>query len=263
MPVTQTITALPEPGHRGVDTQDTFVTKQEAFQDDLHDTFVGELNTVIGQMNALETNVNAKEAAATAAASTATAAATTAQSTSNATLWVSGQTYTAGQSAISIINFQTYRAKTPTSGTTDPSLSADWTALQATDNTKLPLAGGTMTGAVNTTVIDKGTISTGTVTFTVSAGNVQRLQVGGALTIATAGWPTSGIFGDLLVCIVNGGSATVTMPTVNWVQPNGTVTPSFATYLTAIKRTGFQTSGTDFMYLWSTNAGTTIYGKLA
>lgn len=64
-------------------------------------------------------------ASATAAASSATAAATTA----NAAMWVSGQAYSAGDNAISGVDYKTYRATTGTSGTTDPSLSGDWTQL--------------------------------------------------------------------------------------------------------------------------------------
>lgn len=64
-------------------------------------------------------------ASATAAASSATAAATTA----NAAMWVSGQAYSAGDNAISGVDYKTYRATTGTSGTTDPSSSGDWTQL--------------------------------------------------------------------------------------------------------------------------------------
>ena len=154
----------------------------------------------------------------------------------------------------------TNSGKVLTAGTTAGSLS--WTTPSTTDSTKLPLAGGNLTGAVNNTQIDKGTVSTGTVTFTQSGGNVQRLQVGGALTIAVSGWATMGIFSDILLRLVNAGSATVTLPTINWINPDGTLTTTFATYLTAIARPALQTSGVDFMYLFTLDAGTTIYGKL-
>jgi len=62
MAITQTITTIPDSGHRGIDARDTFVEKQEAFQDALTDTFVTEINTFKTQANDLETNVNAKEA---------------------------------------------------------------------------------------------------------------------------------------------------------------------------------------------------------
>ena len=62
MAITQVISAIPDAGHRGVDARDTFVTKQEAFQDALTDTFVTEINAFRTQANTLETNVNTKEA---------------------------------------------------------------------------------------------------------------------------------------------------------------------------------------------------------
>ena len=62
---------------------------------------------------------------ATASAASATAAGLTA----GASLWVSGQSYDAGDAAVSGIDFQTYRAETTTSGTTDPSADANWTLL--------------------------------------------------------------------------------------------------------------------------------------
>ena len=62
---------------------------------------------------------------ATASAASATAAGVTA----GASLWVSGQSYDAGDAAVSGIDFQTYRAETTTSGTTDPSADANWTLL--------------------------------------------------------------------------------------------------------------------------------------
>jgi hypothetical protein len=67
--VNETITTISPAGHRGVDIRDEFVTKQEAFQDDLTETFVTEINTVISEINSTaeaintsETNVNNKEA---------------------------------------------------------------------------------------------------------------------------------------------------------------------------------------------------------
>jgi len=70
-------------------------------------------------------------ASATAAASSAATAALTA----NAALWVSGASYAAGANAISGVDFQTYRANTATSGTTDPSSSSDWDALVMVNGT--------------------------------------------------------------------------------------------------------------------------------
>lgn len=103
---------------------------------------------------------------------------------------------------------------------------------------------------------DKGTVVSGTVTFNYTDGSHQRLQVGGALTIATSTWPPTGTNGSMLVELVNGASATVTWPTVNWVKSDGTTTTTFASNGVTL-----QASGTDFFVLWTRDAGTTIYGK--
>src|SRR5215813_10309288 len=77
------------------------------------------------------------------------------------------------------------------------------------------------------TVINKGTVSSGTVTFTQSEGAKQKLTVGGAITIAYAGWPASGIYADLEIELVNGGSASITWPSVNWMNGDGTSSTTF------------------------------------
>jgi hypothetical protein len=103
------------------------------------------------------------------------------------------------------------------------------------------------------------------VTFDRSAKSVWKLTVGGALTIATTGWPAAGNFGDLLIELVNGGSAAVTFTGINWILPTtGAAAASFSAYLTAIGRSpaSLQSAGTDWIYLWTTNGGTTINGKL-
>jgi hypothetical protein len=109
--------------------------------------------------------------------------------------------------------------------------------------------------------VDKGNSGTATQTLDFSAGMHQKITATGNHTIASSNWPASGSLGEMLLELVNGGAYTVTWPTINWVRPDGTVTTSIATYLTALGRT-LQSSGTDFAVLWSRDAGTTIYGKL-
>jgi len=77
--ITQTISTLPEAGHRGVDVQTQFVIKQEDFQDHLQGTTVTELNTLkdqlnsrIGEINSTTTTMNGYANTASAGASTAT-----------------------------------------------------------------------------------------------------------------------------------------------------------------------------------------------
>ena len=110
---------------------------------------------------------------------------------------------------------------------------------------------------VGTVYVDKGTVSTGTVTFDYSQGAHQRLQVGGAITVAVNGWAPTDNNSTLLIELVNGASAAITWPTINWVKSDGTTTTSFSSNGITL-----QTSGTDFIVLWTRDAGTTVYGKV-
>ena len=128
---------------------------------------------------------------------------------------------------------------------------------------KADLTANTFTGQQSITEVNKGTIASGSVSFAVSGGNVQKLTVGGGLSIALTGWPIAGVFGELLIELVNGGSAALTLPNIKGILPDtGAPAASFSAYLTAIGRTGLQAAGTDFFYLWSTDGGVTVYGKV-
>lgn len=139
----------------------------------------------------------------------------------------------------------------------------DVTLTSPTTNQILVYNGTNWVNAVSTpstlvmTMVDKGTVTTGTVTFAVSASSYQRLQVGGALTVATSGWATSGIYSEIILELVNAGAFTITWPTINWIRPDGSTVTTFS-------QNGYtlQTAGTDFVTLWSRNGGTTIYGKI-
>ena len=115
---------------------------------------------------------------------------------------------------------------------------------------------------IGTVFLDRGTVGTGTVTFDYTGGSCQRLQVSGALTIALSNFPPSGNLGVIQLELVNAGSAAVTFPTINWVKIDGTFTTSISTYLTNVGRNALQTSGIDFIILWSRDGGTTVYGKI-
>jgi hypothetical protein len=113
------------------------------------------------------------------------------------------------------------------------------------------------------TFLDKGNSGTSTQTLDYTAGSHQKITATGNHAIATSNWPPSGNLGEMLLELVNGGAFTVTWPTINWIKPDGTTTTSISTYLAAnTRRTALQSSGTDFVVLWSRDAGTTIYGKL-
>lgn len=107
------------------------------------------------------------------------------------------------------------------------------------------------------TYLDKGTVSTGTVTFSFADASHQRLQVGGALTIAVNGWSPTNNSATLMIELVNGASAAITWPTINWIKSDGTTTTSFAS-----NGVTPQASGTDFVVLWTRDGGTTIFGKV-
>lgn len=169
----------------------------------------------------------------------------------------SGKTITLGGNLTTSGAFATTLTVTAATNVTLPT-----TGTLATQAGAETLAAKTMTGE-SFTRVDKGTVASGTVTFDLSAGTVQRLQVGGALTITASNWAASGKRQYLSMVIVNGGSAVITItPTINWVKPDGTTTTSISTYMTAIGRTGLQASGTDQIVWWTDDAGTTIYGKV-
>ena len=78
MGITQNLGIIPEAGHRRLDAREAFVTKQEAFQDHLTDTFVTEINTLGTQINNEMGTLNVAVATATTKANQASASATTA-----------------------------------------------------------------------------------------------------------------------------------------------------------------------------------------
>lgn len=146
--------------------------------------------------------------------------------------------------------------------TTQLAAKADAAATTAALAACATTAANTFTAAQSLTRVDKGTVANGTVTFTYGSSNVQRLQVGGPLSIALTGFPPAGTFGELLIKLVNGGSFPLTLPTIQWVQPSGVSTAVFATYLASIGRLALQAAGTDFLYLWTDDGGAAVYGKL-
>lgn len=114
------------------------------------------------------------------------------------------------------------------------------------------------------TFVDKGNSGTSTQTLDYTAGSHQKITATGNHTIATSNWPPTGNLGVILLELVNGGAYTITWPTVNWVKPDGTTTTTFSTWIAAVTgRTALQSSGTDFIRLISSDAGTTIRGGFA
>lgn len=87
-------------------------------------------------------------------------------------------------------------------------------------------------------------------------GSVQRWAPSGTVTLSLTNWPPSGNLGELLVQGINLGAATITWPTINWITATGATTTTFSSNGVTL-----QTSGTDWMLLWTRDGGTTIYGK--
>jgi hypothetical protein len=104
-------------------------------------------------------------------------------------------------------------------------------------------------------VVDHGTVNSGTVTFNLQASTKHKVTVGGPITMAFTGWPATGNYEEIEIQIVN-GSSNVTWPTVNWMVGDGTSSTTFSTMGVFL-----QASGTNWVIVWSTDGGVTLYGK--
>jgi hypothetical protein len=139
-----TITALPTPPSR--QDPETFSDRSDAFLGALP-TFQSELNTLGDYVETTAAEVDVDAATASAAAASAVAAA-------GATAWVSGASYNAGAVVYSLIDFQTYRAKTTHSGVaTDPSADAtNWVKISVSNIENNALLNVAQTFTANQTV---------------------------------------------------------------------------------------------------------------
>ena len=104
--ITQTVSELPAPPHRGVDIQTVFVTKQEDFQDHLQGVTVDELNalvvqqnTMAGAMNSTATQVNTNANTATTKAGEANNSASSASTSASQALTSASQALTSRNQA--------------------------------------------------------------------------------------------------------------------------------------------------------------------
>lgn len=99
--------------------------------------------------------------------------------------------------------------------------------------------------------------STTTSALDYTNGSVQRWAPTGTVTLTVTNWPPSGNLGELFIEGVNLGAATITWPSINWITSTGATTTTFS-----LNGVTLQTSGTDWVLLWTRDAGTTIYGKV-
>jgi len=230
-----------------------------------------------------EANGSAEEAGAqaTGAASSATAAAgsasAAASSASAANSSASTATTKAGEAAQSASDALEYRDQAEIIRDQTQAIAAgdvDITALQPgtltnpKDYPSTDGAGNLVVRNVDTDVaahlasgvetitfdaVDKGTVSTGTVSFDVQSATKQKLTVGGALTIALTNKPTNDW--ELEVDLTNGGSAAITFPTVNWLVGDGTTSTVFADMGVTLNAAGVNT-----LLFWGTGTGD-VYGR--
>lgn len=95
-------------------------------------------------------------------------------------------------------------------------------------------------------------------------GNAQRWAPGaGAQTLTIIGWPPAGAHGELLLYLVNGGAAAITIDglPVNFLNSDGTFTRSNS--LNSNHGAALQTNGVDMIMFWSPDNGFTRYAKVA
>jgi hypothetical protein len=133
------------------------------------------------------------------------------------------------------------------------------------DNTKLNIVNGTAQG-LYLKHKDLGAISPGGLVSILAAdANSQSASFSGGSLSWTFTFPVNA-YAEVQVEITNGGLATHTFAAaVKWYNPDGTTTPTFATYMTNKRGSGitnFQSSGVDFVVFWSRDGGTNIYAMV-
>jgi hypothetical protein len=103
-----------------------------------------------------------------------------------------------------------------------------------------------------------GTESSGTVPLNRAANNWQQVTVAGSLTFSITNWPSGANYVDMHIQLINGGSGTITWPTINWKKTDGSGTYATTPALAGIT---FQTSGVDWITIWSID-GATYYAEV-
>lgn len=101
-----------------------------------------------------------------------------------------------------------------------------------------------------------GTKTTSTA-ISIADGNIATIQIGASLTLSFTNWSPSGEYSELMIVMTNGGAYTLTWPTVNWLLSTGAFTTTFANQPATL-----QSSGIDFIFIWTINGGSTLYGKI-
>lgn len=111
--------------------------------------------------------------------------------------------------------------------------------------------------------IDKGNSGTTNQVFDFAAGGgasaqEHKLTITGACNLSFANWPTAGNLGEILIKLVNGGSAVVGFVGVtNFIKSDRSSVSTFAASGVTL-----QAAGTDFILVWSDDGGTTVWWRV-
>lgn len=130
--------------------------------------------------------------------------------------------------------------------------------LPKTSETTWPKKVGGKVQSLGFTFIDDGEIGGGElVTCLFSDGEVHRVEATSEFQISFGGWQASGTRCEMEIECVNFGGKTITWDTLRWVIAGGA-------YTTIASNNGvtFQTSGIDYLLLWTDDGGATIYAKV-
>ena len=220
------------------------------------DAFLGALPTFRTEVNAAGDYIDGVGAQVTTDAATASAAAASAVAAAGAVAWVSGASYDAGDVVYSLVDFQTYRAKTTHSGVaTDPSADAtNWVQISLGSFAgDVSVAGELIAESYNETYVAV-TSTTNATTINCEAGNTFSHVLTEGTTFTFSNPPASGTSFAFTLKIVQDASAsgyTVTWPaSVDW--PSATAPTLTAT-----------ASAVDVFVFYTHDGGTTFYGFVA
>ncbi len=228
-------------------------------------TTAAEVNFLSGVTSAIQTQINAKASLASPAFTGVPTVPTATPGTSDTQ--AASTAFVAATAFASALPAQAGNAGkyVTTNGTTaswaDAATLASNTFTGAQVYSDQQLSRG-MTKDMGIVFLDKGNSGTSAQTLDYSAASHQKLTVTGAFVMnAVTNWPPTGNTGELLLELVNGASSAITWTmsgtTQKWWKADGT---SVSTY--AASGYTLQSSGTDWLLLWSTDAGTTTNIKV-
>lgn len=90
----------------------------------------------------------------------------------------------------------------------------------------------------------------------------QKMTVTGAVTVSFSGIPAPPSVGELWLEIINGGAYTLNWPVINWIKTDGTMVANSANAPIPSAAGTLQSSGTDFVFIWTRDGGSTYFGKV-